>query len=82
MAGQLHRLDVDHSEPQAALLEAVRGGGAFDVRMVRLQTGDYLIDNEVLIERRRSPTLPHPLPMADSSHKRPDWLIVLVGPFC
>lgn len=36
MAGQLHRLDVDHSEHQAALLEAVRRGGAFDVQMVGL----------------------------------------------
>jgi DNA excision repair protein ERCC-4 len=50
MAGQLHRLDVDHSEHQ--LLDAVRRGGAFDVQMVRLQTGDYLIDDEVLIERK------------------------------
>lgn len=52
MAGQLHRLDVDHSERQAALLDAVRRGGAFDVRMVRLTTGDYLINEEVLIERK------------------------------
>jgi Fanconi anemia group M protein len=52
MGGQLHRLDVDHSEHQAALLDAVRRGGAFDVQMVRLQTGDYLIDDEVLIERK------------------------------
>jgi ERCC4-type nuclease len=52
MAGQLHRLDVDHSEHQATLLDVVRRGGAFDVRMVRLPTGDYLIDDEVLIERK------------------------------
>lgn len=52
MAGQLHRLDVDHSEHQAALLDVVRRGGAFDVQMVRLPTGDYLIDDEVLIERK------------------------------
>lgn len=52
MAGQFHRLDVDHSEHQAALLAAVRRGGAFDVQMVRLTTGDYLIDEEVLIERK------------------------------
>ena len=52
MAGQLHRLDVDHSEHQAALLDAVRRSGAFDVQMVRLPTGDYLIDREVLIERK------------------------------
>lgn len=52
MAGQLHRLDVDHSEHQAALLDAVRRGGAFAVQMVRLTTGDYLIDEEVLVERK------------------------------
>ncbi len=52
MAGQLHRLDVDHSEQQAALLDVVRRSGAFDVRMVRLTTGDYLINEEVLIERK------------------------------
>src|ERR1700680_2397807 len=52
MAGQLHRLDVDHSEHQAALLNVVRRDGGFDVRMVRLTTGDYLIDEEALIERK------------------------------
>ena len=52
MGGQRHRLDVDHSEHQAPLLDAVRRGGAFDVQMVRLRTGDYLIDDEVLIERK------------------------------
>lgn len=52
MAGQLHRLDVDHSEHHAALLDAVRRGGAFDVQMVRLTTGDYLIDETVLVERK------------------------------
>ena len=52
MAGQIHRLDVDHAERQAVLLDAVRRGGAFDVRMVRLAVGDYLIDEEVVIERK------------------------------
>jgi len=52
MAGQFHRLDVDHSEHHAALLDVIRRGGAFDVRMGRLTTGDYLIEDEVLIERK------------------------------
>ena len=34
------------------MLDAVLECGTFDVRMVRLATGDYLIDDEVLIERK------------------------------
>ena len=52
MPGRVHRLHVDHSERQSALLDAVLECGTFDVRMVRLATGDYLIDDEVLIERK------------------------------
>lgn len=48
----VHDLAVDHAESHSALLDAARRSGAFDVRMVRLATGDYLIDNEVLIERK------------------------------
>ena len=48
----LHQLHVDHSERQSALLDALQRGGTFDVQMVRLATGDYLINNEVLIERK------------------------------
>src|SRR2546427_3725243 len=48
----VHQLGVDHSERHSALLDAVLRSGTFDVRMVRLATGDYLIDNEVLIERK------------------------------
>ena len=47
-----HRLFVDYSERHSALLEATRRCGAFEVRMVHLDTGDYLIDDEVLIERK------------------------------
>lgn len=50
MSGQIHQLSVDHSERHSALLEAARRSGVFDVRMVHLHTGDYLIDDEVLIE--------------------------------
>jgi len=49
---RVHQLYVDHSERHSALLDAVQRSGTFDVRMVRLATGDYLIDNEVLIERK------------------------------
>jgi ERCC4-type nuclease len=52
MSAQVHRLSVDHSERHSALLEAARRSGAFDVRMVHLDTGDYLIDDEVLVERK------------------------------
>jgi DNA excision repair protein ERCC-4 len=34
------------------LLVAVHASGEFDVRMGRLTTGDYLIDDEVLVERK------------------------------
>jgi Fanconi anemia group M protein len=34
------------------LLAAVRRSGAFDVRIVHLATGDYLINDDVLIERK------------------------------
>jgi DNA excision repair protein ERCC-4 len=52
MSAQAHQLLVDHSERCSALLEAARRSGIFDVRMVRLDTGDYLIDDEVLVERK------------------------------
>lgn len=52
MPGSVHQLHVDHSERPSALLDAVQRSGTFDVRMVHLATGDYLIDNEVLIERK------------------------------
>ena len=34
------------------MLDAVLRSGSFDVRMTRLEVGDYLIDNEVRIERK------------------------------
>ena len=52
MPGSLIRLHVDHAERQSALFDAVQRSGAFDVRVLRLVTGDYLIDHEVLIERK------------------------------
>ena len=52
MSAQAHRLSVDHSERHSTLLEAARRSGAFNVRMVHLGTGDYLIDDEVLVERK------------------------------
>jgi DNA excision repair protein ERCC-4 len=52
MPGPVHRLDVDHSERSSTLLDAAQRSGRFDVRMVRLAAGDYLIDNDVLIERK------------------------------
>jgi ERCC4-type nuclease len=52
ISAQVHRHSVDHSERHSALLEAARRSGAFDIRMVHLDTGDYLIDDEVLVERK------------------------------
>lgn len=47
-----HQLAVDHSERNSALLDAVGRSGWFDVQMVRLATGDYLVNGEVLVERK------------------------------
>jgi Fanconi anemia group M protein len=52
MSAPAHQLSVDHTERYSALLEAVRRSDEFDVRMAHLHTGDYLIDNDVLIERK------------------------------
>src|SRR5262245_37802861 len=52
MADSAHQLQVDHSEGRSALLAAARRSGTFEVRMAHLETGDYLIDDEVLIERK------------------------------
>src|SRR3989338_1142218 len=48
----VHQLAVDHSERDSVLLDAVRRSGWFDVRMARLATGDYLVNGEVLVERK------------------------------
>ena len=52
MDRQRHRLDVDYSERNVPLLELARQSGVFDVRMVRLAIGDYLIDGGVIVERK------------------------------
>jgi len=52
MPARVHQLHVDYSDRPSALLDAVQRSGTFHVRMVRLANGDYLIDNEVLIERK------------------------------
>jgi Fanconi anemia group M protein len=46
------RLQVDHSERRARLLDLVQQSETFDVQMVRLDVGDYLIDGGVLVERK------------------------------
>jgi ERCC4-type nuclease len=50
MSDLLHEVTVDHSERRSAL--AVRRTGEFQVRMARLTTGDYLIGNDMLFERK------------------------------
>jgi DNA excision repair protein ERCC-4 len=52
MSDMVHHLVVDHAESHSALLDAVRQSGVFEIRMVHLTTGDYLIDDEVLVERK------------------------------
>jgi Fanconi anemia group M protein len=52
MADQHHRVHVDYSERDAPLLELIRECGVFNVQMARLKAGDYLIDDEILIERK------------------------------
>jgi ERCC4-type nuclease len=48
----MHRLVVDHSERNASLLGLARDSATFLVQMGRLPTGDYLIDDRILIERK------------------------------
>lgn len=48
----VHQLAVDHAERHSASWGAVRRSGWFDVRMDRLATGDYLVNGEVLVERK------------------------------
>lgn len=45
-------LQVDFSEAAAALPELARESRVFDVRMVRLPVGDYVINGCVLVERK------------------------------
>jgi Fanconi anemia group M protein len=52
VVGTMHRMVVDHSERTAPLLTRVHESGAFTVEMSRLPTGDYLIDDRILIERK------------------------------
>lgn len=48
----MHQLTVDHSEHHASLLGSLRDSGVFSIEMDRLPTGDYLIDDRILIERK------------------------------
>jgi hypothetical protein len=52
MPASVHQLAVDYSEGHSALLDALRRSGEFEVRMVRLAAGDYLVNSEVLVERK------------------------------
>jgi ERCC4-type nuclease len=48
----MHRLVVDHAERNAPLLRLLLGSGQFSARVARLPTGDYLIDDTILVERK------------------------------
>src|SRR6266849_5617456 len=47
-----HILRVDFSERNATLVDLARACGDFDVRMDRLDVGDYCVDGSVVIERK------------------------------
>ena len=81
MADLLHHVAVDHSEARSALLDAVRRSGAFDVRMVHLATGDYLIDNEVLIERKAAADFPRRWLTGACFRRSPDLLTAATDRF-
>lgn len=49
-----HRVVVDHAERTAPLLDLIRASDLFVVQMGRLPTGDYLIDDRILVERKAS----------------------------
>ena len=50
--GPAHVLRVDFSEHKATLVDLARKCGDFDVRMDRLEVGDYCVDGGVVIERK------------------------------
>jgi ERCC4-type nuclease len=87
MSDLLHQIGVDHSESRSSLLDAVRRSGMFEVRMVHLAIGDYLIDDQVLIERKTVGDLraslvdgrlfPQVARLAHSSHRS---LLLIEGP--
>ena len=52
MSNPRHSIQVDHSERESLLLELLRQSEDFDVRLARLRVGDYLINDQVLIERK------------------------------
>jgi len=52
MADRRHRLQIDHAERHARLVDLIRESDAFDVHMARLAVGDYLIADEILVERK------------------------------
>jgi Fanconi anemia group M protein len=52
MSNLRHSILVDHSERESLLLEVLRQSEDFEVRLARLRVGDYLINDEVLIERK------------------------------
>ena len=80
-------LRVDHSERHATLLDLVRTCIDFDVRMDRLDVGDYCIDGRVVIERKTYADLAMSLadgrlfPQAASLARSPHRPVVLLeGP--
>ena len=48
----MHHLTVDHSEHSASLLRLARESGVFAVQMTRLQAGEHLLNDRILVERK------------------------------
>ena len=80
MSDQRHRIQVDHSEREAPLLELLRRSGDFDVRIVRLTAGDYLINDQVLIERKTIATLQRHWSTVVCFRRRLAWPETAVAP--
>lgn len=87
MPDLLHQVGVDYSESRSSLLDAVRRSGMFEVRMVHLATGDYLIDDQVLVERKTVGDLRASLvdgrlfpQVARLAHSRYRSLLLIEGP--
>jgi ERCC4-type nuclease len=77
-----HVLRVDFSERNAALVDLARECGEFDVRMDRLDVGDYCVDGGVVIERKTYLDFAMSLADGRSFHRRRLSQEVRIVPSC
>ena len=76
--GVSHRLRVDCSERNAALLKLASECGDFEVSVVRLRSGDYLVDDWSLLSEKLTRISRPRLQMGDSFRRPPHSLEVLI----